>query len=283
MITTSNRIRIVFFCVFVVLLAVLLAGCKTENKDELKSNAENDTANTVPDTVLAAAGEVNIDTAASTEPETTTPETTVAQTSEDETHPVSVPSADTSVYSGSLFIGDSRTVGLHQYADLGASDVFATTGLNVFRLKSESVNVDGIGNVTVDQLLQMKKYRKIYIMLGINEIGYDHSVVLKKYKEVLDHLRELSPETKFILCANLHIVQKRSQSDSVYNNDGINELNNGIKGFADGSSIFYVDANTLFDDENGALRTEYAVDDFHLTGKYYEQWGRWLAYQTSNI
>ncbi len=33
-----------------------------------------------------------------------------------------------------LFIGDSRTVGLSEYGDLGNADVFADSGMSVFNL-----------------------------------------------------------------------------------------------------------------------------------------------------
>ena len=135
----------------------------------------------------------------------------------------------------------------------------------------------GVGNTTLDGLLSSRKYAKIYFMLGLNEIGYDTNSVIKKYGTVIEHLSTVCPDSKIVLCANLHIKNSRSSSDPVYNNTVLNKLNDGLKALANGKSIVYLDVNPLFDDANGALRADYTVDDFHLIGKYYDQWCAWLA------
>lgn len=181
------------------------------------------------------------------------------------------------VFDNCLFIGDSRTIGLSQYGDLGNADVFATRGMNVFRVFKETVDVPGHGAVTLEGLLSGSKYSKIYIMLGINEIGYNTDSVLKTYSNAVSRIRELCPGAKIVICANLHIVYTRSASDSVYNNTILNSLNAGMKALANGSDIVYVDVNPLFDDANGALRSDITVDDFHLIGQYYAVWSAWLS------
>ena len=50
-----------------------------------------------------------------------------------------------------------------------------------------------------------------------------------------------------------------------------------MKALANGSDIVYVDVNPLFDDANGALRSDITVDDFHLIGQYYAVWSAWLS------
>ena len=45
------------------------------------------------------------------------------------------------IFSDALFIGDSRTVGLSEYADLGDADVFATIGLSSFKLFETEVDM----------------------------------------------------------------------------------------------------------------------------------------------
>ena len=58
--------------------------------------------------------------------------------------------------------------------------------------------------------------------------------------------------------------------------DTINQLNAEIASLADGETFFYIDANPLFDDGNGALDPQYCSDDLHPYGKYYYQWAEWL-------
>ena len=75
--------------------------------------------------------------------------------------------------SNALFIGDSRTVGLSEYSQIDGADFFANVGMSVYNIHDKTVSVPTVGKVTLTQLLKNKKYDKIYVMLGINEIGYN--------------------------------------------------------------------------------------------------------------
>ena len=76
-------------------------------------------------------------------------------------------------FDDALFIGDSRTVGISEYGDLNNATFFANTGMSVYNVFEKSVSVPKIGKLKLEQLLESKKFGKVYIMLGINELGYD--------------------------------------------------------------------------------------------------------------
>lgn len=178
--------------------------------------------------------------------------------------------------SGVLFIGDSRTVGIRDYSDITEADYFATTGMSVFNIQNEKVDVGGRGAVSLDVLLKSVSYRKIFVMLGINELGYNLNAVFAKYKVLVNDIRELQPSAQIYVQANLHVVKQKSDESDIYNNPKIDKLNGMISTLADNKSVFYIDVNTLFDDENGNLSEKYAYDGSHLTGNYYKSWGKWL-------
>lgn len=180
-----------------------------------------------------------------------------------------------------LFIGDSRTVGIREYSGLKSADFFCSVGMNVFDVTGESLSVDGVGNVTLSQLLSKKQYSKIYIMLGINEVGYPHSSVVDKYSKVLDLIKEKQPNASIIIEANLHVSKSRSDSDKVVNNAAINDLNTKLSALADGSKVFYIDANTIFDDASGCLSSDMTSDGTHLYAKYYPTWVEWISTETA--
>ena len=182
-----------------------------------------------------------------------------------------------------LFIGDSRTVGLCEYGEIPGADFFADVGMNVFNIYKKTVSVPTVGKVTLTQLLTNKKYGKIYIMLGINEIGYPFDSLIAKYKELLDFVSEKQPGAEIFIQANLHVTKARSDKDKVINNPAINKLNEKLKTFADGKHIYYLDANTLFDDANGNLSADKTGDSAHPYGKYYMQWGKWIINQTALV
>ena len=180
-----------------------------------------------------------------------------------------------------LFIGDSRTVGLMEYSQIPEADYFCSVGMSVFNIHDEAVSVPNVGKLTLTELLNNKTYKKIYIMLGINEMGYKFENILAKYEELIDFVKEKEAAADIILLGNLHVTQSRSQSDEVFNNAAINRLNQALSKLAKKKKIAYFDANVLFDDENGALAQDKSSDDTHLYAKYYEEWGKWIKEQTA--
>lgn len=180
-----------------------------------------------------------------------------------------------------LFIGDSRTVGIAEYAGIDGADFFSDVGMGVNNIYNKKVSVASVGDVTLDELLKAKKYGKIYIMLGVNDVGYDFEQTVTKYRELLDAICQAQPDAVIFLQANLHVTKSRSDTDSVVNNGAINSLNAAIASLADGSKIFYIDANPVFDDSSGALAADTSGDNTHLYAKYYKQWGDWIVAQSA--
>ena len=181
----------------------------------------------------------------------------------------------------SLFIGDSRTVGLMEYGGIKNSDFFCWVGMSVYNINKKSVSVPGVGKVSLTELLNGKKYDNIYIMLGINEIGYKLSSIVDKYSQLINSIEESQPNANIFVEANLHVTEKYEKNDKTVNNKAINKLNSKLENLADGKGEFYIDANVLFDDKNGNLSAEKSGDGAHIYAKYYKEWGNWIMEQTA--
>lgn len=181
---------------------------------------------------------------------------------------------DESYFDDALFIGDSRTVGLYDYTDLSEhADFLCETSLTIYKVMDENFK----GKGTVEEALAAKNYGKIYIMMGINELGRGTTEdFMEKYTEVVDTLHELAPEAKIIIEANMRVSGQKSSSDAIFNNSNINARNNAIATLADNETFFYIDMNEAVCDENGDLNAEYTHDQIHLLGKYNELWKRFL-------
>ncbi len=124
-----------------------------------------------------------------------------------------------------LFIGDSRTVGLLEYAGIEGATYFATIGMNVYKANTEEVSVPGVGKLTLPKLLARRQYTRICVMLGINELGYPLTSTVKKYGELIDSIQMAQPEALIFIQANLHVTKERSEKDEVINNPKIDALN----------------------------------------------------------
>ena len=52
---------------------------------------------------------------------------------------------------------------------------------------------------------------------------------------------------------------------------------------ADGESIFYIDVNPDFADEEGFLPSYMSSDGCHLYIRYYQQWEQWIRTAVADI
>ncbi len=191
--------------------------------------------------------------------------------------------ASRELFDDALFIGDFRTVGLMEYGDLGKAEVFANTGLTVFEAPKASVKTSSGKKQTLQEVLQSQSFGKIYIMLGLNELGYPYDSIVKQYKKLVDEIHSAQPSAKIFLEANLHVSEKKSSSSDIYNNGKINQLNEAIRNIADESGMYYLDINPMFDDESGNLDRQYTSDDSHVLGKYYDGWTTWIMEETAEL
>lgn len=181
---------------------------------------------------------------------------------------------DESYFDDALFIGDSRTVGLRDYTDLSEhADFYCETSLTIYKALEE----DFKGKGTVQEALESKDYGKIYIMVGINELGRGTTEdFMGKYTEVIDTLREWEPEAKIFIQGIMRVSGKKNSEDAIFNNSNINARNNAIATLADNKQIFYIDVNEVVCDEEGNLNGEYTHDQIHLLGVHNELWKQFL-------
>lgn len=182
-----------------------------------------------------------------------------------------------------LLIGDSRMVGIKEYGSIDEADFFCYTGAGVRSIRKETVTVDSVGSVTLDQLLAKKQYSYIYIMLGINEIGYNLDRLTENYRTLLDFIQEVQPQAKIFIHSNLHVSKSRSDGDDVINNENLNYFNHKISEFADGETIYYMDINTVFDDANGGLSEKKTGDSIHPYASAYNEWSEWIVSETKKL
>lgn len=182
-------------------------------------------------------------------------------------------------FDDALFIGDSRTVGLKEYGGLDQSTFYCTTGLTIYRMFTEPiVKVSGSKQkITVEEALGQRQFGKIYLMIGINEMGIGTvDSFIQKYQEQVDRLQELQPEAIIYLQGIMRVTTARSQKGDYINNEGIDARNDEIAKMADNKKIFYLDVNPLLCDEDGGLISSYTHDGVHLRAAYVVQWKEFL-------
>ncbi len=179
-----------------------------------------------------------------------------------------------SYFDDALFIGDSRTVGLRDYTDLSEHAFFlCETSLTIQKVLTKEFK----GKGTLEEVLNSKDFGKIYLMLGINELGVGTTEdYMASYTQVIDRIHELEPEALIFIQANMHVSESKSNADKIFNNQNIEARNRAIATLSDNVQVFYIDVNAAVCDENGYLKDEYTYDMIHLLGRYNDIWKQFL-------
>ncbi len=188
------------------------------------------------------------------------------------------PVSDEEYFSDVLFLGDSRTVGFALYARIPGATYFARTSMNVSNVfdKKPSETSD-TSSYDLAGLLSEKKFGKIYILLGINEIGYSYSWIVDNYSKTIEYIRMYQPDAKIIIQSNMHVTKKKSDANpNTFSNARIDELNSRLSKLADGKNIFYLGFEEIFDGPDGAMSPDYSGDGVHLYAKCYKLWRDWI-------
>ena len=184
-------------------------------------------------------------------------------------------------YSDAAFIGDSRTEALKTYGLLKGADYYTYKGLKVDTVFTEPcIDVDG-SKMTVMDAIGRKQYKRIYIMLGANELGWvSTDIFIDDYGKIIDKLKETQPGATIYVQSILPVSAKKSEIDEIYNNQRINEFNGLIQAMAEEKGATYLPVNTAVMDETGALPAGASTDGVHHNIDYCRKWTAYLDENT---
>lgn len=181
-----------------------------------------------------------------------------------------------SYFDDAIFIGDSRTQGFALYAGLKNATYYTDKGLMVDTIFTEKpVKING-KKMTIIDALKKTSFKKVYIMLGVNELGwYYESVFIDKYKEIIQEIKKAQPEAIVYVQSIIHVTKEKSANNKVYTNKKINERNELLKKMAEEEGAYYLDINEATDSK-GVLPTDATTDGVHLNQKYCKKWKTYL-------
>lgn len=222
-------------------------------------------------------------------PTTTNPPPVTTQPTEPDEQPSGYPDfyfpagVDESWFDDVLFIGDSRTVGLKSYARSGNADYFCDVGATVFNIRTKELSDKRFSTQSLESLLSSKTYGKVFINLGLNEIGYPSATVNSAYKKLIDLVREKQPGAIIILQGVMSVTEKKASQADYFSPQSIKKLNDKIKSHANGEDIFYIDCNVYFADSKGYLYKSLTNDGYHPTGSGYKHWRDWIHWVVGEL
>ncbi len=179
------------------------------------------------------------------------------------------------VLNNAAFIGDSRMKGLVLYNGLTSIKDYTDIGLNVETAMNKAFIPSPDGNaITIQQALSsVGEIERIYISLGINELGWPSvDGFIGKYTELINMVKQTQPKAKIYVLAILPVTKERSDSDATFNNTKINDVNKQIEKMAKDLGVTYLDCKSAVSDQSGSLVADASTDGIHLTKAYCEKW-----------
>ena len=191
---------------------------------------------------------------------------------------------DNSYFDDAAFVGDSRTDGFMIYSGIGTGTNLTSNGLSIFKLEEKkALTIDGV-EYTLLEALALEQYGKVYLSLGVNELGYfDDQGFYDNYCKAIDEIRKLQPNAVIYIqgLIPLNEGQIAATTGRTYlTNDHLRIYNDLMKQAAQEKQVVYLDLYSVFVDENGALPAEGSHDGVHLSKEYCQRWLEYLKTHT---
>lgn len=192
---------------------------------------------------------------------------------------------DDSFFDNAVFVGDSRTEGLQLFSGLKHGSFYWARGMTVFRADDEEfkvIPVDG-EDCTLVGALGKKKFDAVYIMIGVNEMGYPAESYEQGLAKLLDNVLATQPDAVVYLqlMPPLNDAMCRANKLAPYiNNENLQKFNEAIVRVAAEKKVVLLNTAEVYTGKDGQLPVELANDGCHFS---YGAYGLWADYLRSHV
>ena len=162
-------------------------------------------------------------------------------------------------FADAAMLGNSLVDGMRLCSGINSMSFYGETGSTVY-------------NNRISQLLQ-KKFGKVYIEFGINEVGISEEEFISRYRRIVERIRETMPEAD-VYIMSITPVTKAVSSRGTFTMQRITAMNAALRALAEEEQCWYLDCCTPLCTAEGYLVEKYAGWDGspHLDVSGYEAW-----------
>ena len=181
-------------------------------------------------------------------------------------------------FDSAVFLGDSRTEGLSLYSGLKTGYFYTAVGATVESVFSKkNFETEGGEKVPLLDAVAEQDCDKIYIMLGINELGWSKVKTFHdQYAKLVDRVREDHPEAKIVLQSIPPVSAKQEAKKTYVNNARIAEYNGVIQALAEEKECYFLDVAACLTGGDGLLPKDLNFDGIHLNPAGCKVWLNYL-------
>ena len=193
--------------------------------------------------------------------------------------------ADPSYFDDACFIGHSLVVGMKNYFSLPDADYYAVSGISASRMLEydrfplEETYIDEEGNEqnamgTIGDVLEEKSYGKVYVMLGVNELGPEASHVSSYYNsmtKLVKLIKDKQPKADIYLISITPIGEARCNISVNFTRENALIFNEKLQQVSVEQDVYYLDAFGEYANANGYMPDDCVTSDgIHLLGSKYK-------------
>ena len=188
---------------------------------------------------------------------------------------------DISYFKDAVFIGDSRTDGFRLMAGVWDAEYITFAGMEV--KKFYTYGFYGAEKLTAEQALKSlgTNYGKVYISLGLNELGWPADSVYYEYLgKIVDTVRSFNPDAVIYLQTIMPVSESRAAQVYYESLANVDTFNNRVKQVAEEKKVYYIDIDKIVRDAKGYMISSYASDGVHLLSEPCKMWRDYLLTHT---
>lgn len=194
--------------------------------------------------------------------------------------PENLPAVDMDYFKDAIFVGDSRMEDFGLFTGAAKYGTFyAQIGLTLNKIftndanKLAKFNVNGERLTLLDALQKNNNYKKAYVMMGYNELGWPIMNFKQYYVNLLNEIRKASPDAIIYVYCVIPVGRTLKDADiTVENNTRIAEYNAVIRDICAEGKYHYLNVQEVMVDSEGYLPDHAATDGIHPTTEYYKKW-----------
>jgi hypothetical protein len=180
---------------------------------------------------------------------------------------------DDEFFSDAAFVGNSLMDGFRLFSGLTTCDYYEATSMTVAGVGSKAcITLDNGNAGTILDGIAQKPYGKVYILLGINEIGYEISKFTELYGTMLDSIEASQEDCDIYIMGLTPVSAAKSGSGDGFNMDRINSYNDALRDLAAERGHYYLDLVEALAGDDGFLPSSETTDGVHFSVNIYMKW-----------
>lgn len=184
---------------------------------------------------------------------------------------------DDEFFSDAAILGNSLVEGIRIYAKLNTMTYYSGTSMTVLSaMNTRDVLLNnGTYGTQLDAMAQYD-YGKVYIELGINDIGYPVETFIANYGAMIDRIKADQPEADIYIMAITPVAKSREATSTVFKKDRVEQYNAALYQLAAEKECYYLDCYTILQGPDGYLPEEHTWDGVHLNVPQYTTWENFI-------